>query len=251
MSELGEKEAEFDNPMADAFDVEGAPGSPGKAADDQSFADLDHDLTDDELSDLTFAFQAMDRDGSGTIEPPELHAMMSVMGADITEAAVKELFRECKVEFQAWLKTHDQDAALPEYMEHTTDEAGGGQTKHGGQRHNVELQIDSGNKQHPVFSRLKKAGQNPMIAYTVGAPITASNKLLSISYNMVRDTSGQLADGLLGGSKEGAWPRCTMRGEQLCSATALLHAPRRLRPLTHRSWLTAQPWRQRRLRCTS
>ena len=239
-----QKEGEYDNPISDTFEDEAAE-SPSKASMDQKTADLDHDLTDDELSDLTFAFQAMDGDNSGTIELPELLAMMSVLGAEVSDADVKELFQSCKVEFMTWMNSHDQDAALPEYMKHTTGEAGQhGETKHGGVRHNVDLAIDRSNKQHPVFSRMKKVGRNPVLAYTVGAPITATNKLLSVSYNLAKDTTAQVATGLLGGSEEGARPQSTIAPSRL--RRCLIHPHPHPRTLTRRLWL-AQRSRRRRL----
>jgi hypothetical protein len=187
---------EFVNPSSESFESEtpGSPGSPGSPAAasavfeteaiPDSFADLDHELTDDELSDLTYAFQAMDVNNDGTIEPPELHAMMRVLGAEPSIADVEQLFFDCKKEFVLWMGSHQHGAILPDFMVQGSDELGN--TKHGGERHAVELDIDRSNKQHPLFSRVKRAGKNPAIAYTVGAPITAANKLLSISYGMAK-----------------------------------------------------------------
>ena len=49
-------------------------------------AELEHELTDDEISDLTYSFQACDIDGGGTIEPEELHAMMAGLGVELKKA---------------------------------------------------------------------------------------------------------------------------------------------------------------------
>ena len=205
----------FDNPMSDEVPLEDRSSSvdgqaqqtfDNDAKADSKTADLDHDLTDDELSDLTFAFQAMDRDapgakGHGTIEPEELYAMMVVLGAEITREQVDVLFRETKEEFLDWMKKHEVGTTLPEFMDHTSDEAGHhGATKHGGKRHHTALAVDKNAKQHPVFSRLRRLGKNPAIAYTVGAPITASQKLLAISYGLAKDA---VPKGLVGGEEDG------------------------------------------------
>lgn len=218
-------EGEFDNPVSDTFEdetvVSPAAGKGGKLqyanpvpgdtetelfedestptadavdplANDAKTADLDHEMTDDELSDLTYAFQAMDVSNDGTIEPPELLAMMRVLGADIAIEDVQKLFYECKQEFAEWLEAHERGTSLPEYMVHTHEEAGAaGSTKHGGARHNTELNIDRTNKQHPVFSRMKRLGRNPAIAYTVGAPLKAADKILAISYGLAKNAVPQ------------------------------------------------------------
>ena len=86
MSEDGK--VRFDNPIAaDDLDDDKSPGTPGR------MADFEHELTDDELGDLTYAFQAMDADANGTLEPDELHAMMAVLGAGVDMATVETMFR--------------------------------------------------------------------------------------------------------------------------------------------------------------
>ena len=181
----------FDNP-ASAFETENDanPAAPEQERDFDTavsnvdrVADLETELTDDELSDLTYAFQAMDASNDGTIEPPELHAMMRVLGADISIGVVEQLFYECKKEFEQWMLAHKTGTVLPDFMIQGETKRS---TKHGAERHTVELNIDRSNKQHPLFSRAKRFGKNPAIMYTVGAPITAASKLLAISYGMVK-----------------------------------------------------------------
>ena len=192
MADAVDVKAAFDNPISDSFETEGSASAAGtqsfedeaELADTTDMADLDHEKTDDELSDLTYAFQAMDVSNDGTIEPAELHAMMRVLGADITIEQVNKLYRECKKEFGDWVLAHTAGTVLPDFMHETR--GGPGSTKHGGERHMTDLNIDRKNKQHPVFSRVRRLGKNPAIAYTVGAPITAANKIMSISYGMAK-----------------------------------------------------------------
>ena len=76
MSEAGK--VRFDNPIAaEDLDDDKSPGTPGR------MADFEHELTDDELGDLTYAFQAMDADANGTLEPDELHACACILGCEI------------------------------------------------------------------------------------------------------------------------------------------------------------------------
>ena len=117
---------EFVNPTADTFEsevvgdasFEKEDRSPKKlqAVQEANVADLDHELTDDEISDLTYAFQAMDVSNDGTIEPPELHAMMRVLGAEPSIADVEQLFFDCKKEFEEWMASHMHGAVLPDFM---------------------------------------------------------------------------------------------------------------------------------------
>ena len=189
MSEAGK--VRFDNPIAaEDLDDDKSPGTPGR------MADFEHELTDDELGDLTYAFQAMDADANGTLEPDELHAMMSVLGAGVDMATVETMFRETKAEFQAWISTHDEETVLPDWMDedHVGNQGVHGETKSGATRTSAALEIKRGDKQHPVFSRLKKIGKHPLVAYTVGAPLTATQKLLTISGALAKDTVTQGLD---------------------------------------------------------
>lgn len=151
-------------------------------------ADHDHDLTEDELSDLTFAFQACDLDDAGTIAPDELHAMLSVLGAEVDEARCAALVKEAKQDFKEWLATHDIGTLLPSYMEHEKGKGHGvhGETKHGGERHHAELAIDRQNRHHPVLSRVKRLHENKIVK-TVATPVTYTGKLMSRSFGMGKD----------------------------------------------------------------
>ena len=207
---------DVDNPMSDPFDIEegeevdtfGAEeGEESKYEDgyapDEDVADLDHDLMEDELSDLTYAFQAMDTDSSGTIEPEELHAMMSVLGADVDFGTILQLFRDTKEEFLRWLDSQKHRKHLPHFMKHDKnarhDTNEHGTTKHGGTRHHSELAIDRTAKHHPVFSRVGRAGKSPLVKYTVGAPLVAADTLLGISYALAKNA---MPSGLMGGTAE-------------------------------------------------
>lgn len=66
-------------------------------------------MTEDEMTDLTYAFQAADMDGSGAIDAQEFQMMLEVMGAQITTSQVRELIRNAKVGFRAWLEASNQE----------------------------------------------------------------------------------------------------------------------------------------------
>ena len=116
------------NAASDTFDKEDSAAAGAAAAADQGgrkVAEHDTELTEDELSDLTFAFQACDLDDQGTIAPDELHAMLTVLGADVDPDACRRLIREAKSDFKAWVASHDEDAVLPEQFEHSKGKAHG------------------------------------------------------------------------------------------------------------------------------
>lgn len=146
-------------------------------------AELEHELTDDEISDLTYSFQACDIDGGGTIEPEELHAMMAGLGVETDLRTVQLVMREATGKFKMWLaeqQAREKGAALelPDEFQHTTDEAGHhGSTKHGGKRHHTELTI---NKKHVLV----RVGQHPLMA-PVRVPVTYSAKIVYISGKVV------------------------------------------------------------------
>ena len=113
------------------------------------------ELTDDELSDLAFAFQACDADEDGWIEVGELRAIFVALGAEVTETEVQELVADAKSHFREWLQEHVQgDDEFPEMMLYNGAEPGHhGDTKHGGQRH-----FHLPNVGKPV-EKLRKSGQ--------------------------------------------------------------------------------------------
>ena len=58
-------------------------------------------MTEDELADLTYAFQAADMDGGGAIDDEEFSMMLSVMGCDIEPAQVQKVIADAKEGFKA------------------------------------------------------------------------------------------------------------------------------------------------------
>lgn len=147
-------------------------------------AELEHELTDDELSSLTYAFQACDIDGAGTIEPDELYAMMASLGAEVDLRTVQLVMKESTEKFQVWLdeqkakEASDVAVELPSELRHDEDESGHhGSTKHGGKRHHTELGI----QQRHVLVRI---GQHPALA-PVRVPMKYSAKIMYISGKVV------------------------------------------------------------------
>jgi hypothetical protein len=171
------------------FDIMDEPADNDDAEEDAKVADHESELTEDELSDLTFAFQACDLDDAGTIAPDELHAMLSVLGADIDDAGCLALMKEAKQDFKDWLATHEVGTVLPDHMEHSKGKGHGvhGETKHGGERHHHHLAIDRKNRHHPVLSRLHRAHGHPAVKALV-APATYTGKMMSISYELAKKT---------------------------------------------------------------
>ena len=118
-------------------------GSP-RAGASQIPTDVAHGLNEDELGDLTFAFQAIDLDSGGYLEDLELQAMISCLAqTDITVESVQDLIQKTKASFIVWLEPHDDDATLPEEMQVDHMEVHGevGTIKHGAVRHHAALQI--------------------------------------------------------------------------------------------------------------
>lgn len=64
-------------------------------------------ISDDELADLTDAFQAADTGGDGALSLDEFHWMLEVMGCELDEEQTRKLAAEAKANFAAWLKTSD------------------------------------------------------------------------------------------------------------------------------------------------
>jgi Ca2+-binding EF-hand superfamily protein len=59
------------------------------------------ELEPEEISDLTFAFEACDLDGGGTIDAEELFAVLKVFGAMIVQSAVSDLISGAKAGYKA------------------------------------------------------------------------------------------------------------------------------------------------------
>ena len=143
-------------------------------------AEFAHELTEDELSDLTFAFQACDIDGGGTIEAEELHAMVAVLGADVTVDRVEDLIKEAKQEFKEWVEQHPEDAELPKEMLVAVNDPGHhDSTKHGGKRHHARVQV----KEKREDGALMKAAKHPIL-YPVTVPLNMTQKVLATSLGL-------------------------------------------------------------------
>ena len=104
---------EFDNPLKAPAPTpepaeEGAVGEGGMSASDMIAAN-ESGMTEDELSDLTYAFQAADMDGGGAIDEDEFSMMLSVMGCDISVEQVRAVISEAKAGFKAWVKMADEE----------------------------------------------------------------------------------------------------------------------------------------------
>jgi len=66
-------------------------------------------MSEDELTDLTYAFQAADMDGGGAIDAAEFTMMLSVMGCEISPAQVERVIQEAEQGFAAWMKAADAE----------------------------------------------------------------------------------------------------------------------------------------------
>lgn len=171
---------------------ENETGGDASPASPTNVANHEHELTEDELSDLTFAFQACDLDDAGTIAPEELHAMLEVLGADVDDAGCLALMKEAKQDFKDWLATHELGALLPDHMEHDKSKGHGihGETKHGGGRHHAELDIDKSNRHHPVLSRMQRLRSHP-VGKVMVSPVTYTGKMMNISYGLAKSALPQ------------------------------------------------------------
>ena len=73
----------------------------------QAFTANDSEMTEEELADMTYAFQAVDMDNGGYLDIEEFGTMLAVMGCEITPEQVKEVFSEAKNGFVGWLRSKD------------------------------------------------------------------------------------------------------------------------------------------------
>jgi hypothetical protein len=183
MADAAMADVRFQNPMAE-----------GQVDEDLSrYADFEHQLTNDELGDLTFTFQAVDADGSGTIETVELHAMVAILAgpeAEVTMDSVRALFTETKREFRAWLDMQRDSVLLPAAMDLNvlTNQGVHGQTTTGVDRHHAELDIDKTNASNPLWRSVKKFGQHPLIkplSTRVGRVTDQTTKALQVSKGLL------------------------------------------------------------------
>ena len=100
----------FDNPLS----ASKAGGAPHIELDtDMSAAEMiaanEAEMTEEELSDLTYAFQAADMDGGGAIDSGEFAMMLAVMGCEISMDQVKQVIGDAKDGFGAWKKMADKE----------------------------------------------------------------------------------------------------------------------------------------------
>ena len=100
MSEVGQ------NPLAQSQTLS-ADGDEMSTA--QMIAMNESEMTEDELSNLTYAFQAADMDGGGNIDADEFQTMMTVMGGDLDNDAVSRVISNAKSGFRAWLALADEE----------------------------------------------------------------------------------------------------------------------------------------------
>ena len=99
---------QFVNPML-------AGGGAGKGAGVSSAQMIEankSEMTDEELSDLTYAFQAADMDGGGIIDADEFELMLTVIGATITKEQILGVIRGAKEGFAAWKRQSDEETVL-------------------------------------------------------------------------------------------------------------------------------------------
>ncbi len=184
---MGADDDEFHNPVNDTFESE--PRGPSGNADAVAVAttaDLDQTLSTDELSDLTFAFQALDVNRNGTIEPLELHAMMAVLGAEVEMDVVRELFRRTKVEFHAWLQ-REEEKLLPDRMDYRNKE----------QAKRPVLHIPWRNKManNNAIAVATHKGRNPIIGPVADIVGSSADKLLNVSSTVVKGAASKIGFG--------------------------------------------------------
>ena len=82
---------EMENPMVD-------PPRPAGTSISQMIAMNESEMSEDELTDLTYAFQAADMNGEGQLNVEEFHTMLDVMGCEISyeecQAVIKDVRRD-------------------------------------------------------------------------------------------------------------------------------------------------------------
>jgi hypothetical protein len=80
---------EMENPMVDP---------PAETSISQMIAMNESEMSEDELTDLTYAFQAADMNGEGQLNIEEFHTMLDVMGCEISyeecQAVIKDVRRD-------------------------------------------------------------------------------------------------------------------------------------------------------------
>ena len=105
--------ATFDNPLLRAntsagSDDTGGGGSRGLSA-AEMIARNQSEMTEQQLADLTYAFQAADMNGEGAVSSDEFMLLLKVFGCDLTEAALSDVMAKAKSGFAALLKVADEE----------------------------------------------------------------------------------------------------------------------------------------------
>jgi Ca2+-binding EF-hand superfamily protein len=147
-------------------------------------ADFECHLSEDDINDLTYAFQACDADRGGTIDVSELHAMLEVLGAPaVTMEQVQQLFVDSKKDFYEWRKSHDANMVLPDEMVYSQTDVGHmDDQRFGGERHYHSLSINKANRTMlPQFQSVRdhravKTVTNNKMVQAVGRPVVVIGK---------------------------------------------------------------------------
>lgn len=99
---------EWQNPIADstAFEVEPTPPQHSMLS---AITLNQGQLSEDDLVDLTYAFQAADMSKEGKLNFEEFQFMLDVMGCDLEADRARQLMADAKADFAAWLRTTDDN----------------------------------------------------------------------------------------------------------------------------------------------
>ena len=103
------REREFDSNDADDLAMENPLATKLQESPQSAIEANQSEMTEDELNDLTYAFQAADMDGGGAIDEEEFALMLAVMGCEIDAESVKRVINEAKEGFADWLKLADEE----------------------------------------------------------------------------------------------------------------------------------------------
>ena len=99
---------EWQNPIADGAMLKDEPQPASPTSLVESIELNRCDLSEDELVDLTYAFQAADMSGEGKLSFEEFCFLLDVMGCDLGPERTRQLMADAKAGFATWLKTTDQ-----------------------------------------------------------------------------------------------------------------------------------------------
>jgi hypothetical protein len=95
-------------PAPNAFAMTTGGAAAGGLSFNQMIALNQSEMTENELTDLTYAFKAADMDGGGSIDPTEFGVMMAVMGVPLAMMTINRILGEAKSGFAAWIKMSDE-----------------------------------------------------------------------------------------------------------------------------------------------